>query len=30
LCAYYPQQSSKKETGYDASRMPCCAAAAER
>lgn len=21
LCAYYPQQSSKKETGYDASRM---------
>jgi hypothetical protein len=26
LCAYYPQESSKKETGYDASRMPCHAA----
>src|SRR5262245_60577712 len=30
LCAYYPQESSKKETGYNTSRMPCCAAAAQR
>src|SRR5262245_31806695 len=26
FCAYYPQESSKKETGYNASRMPCHAA----
>jgi len=29
LCANYPQESSKKETGYYASRLPCYAAAAE-